>query len=37
VLVHAKAGKRLSRRIGTVGFLAREIPDQVPGILERLA
>jgi len=37
VLVHAMAGERLSRRVGTVGFLAREIPAQVPGILERLA
>lgn len=37
VLVHALAGERLSRRVGTVGFLAREIPAQVPGILERLA
>jgi ADP-dependent NAD(P)H-hydrate dehydratase len=36
VLVHAKAGERLSRTIGTIGFLAREIPPLVPGLLERL-
>lgn len=36
VLVHAKAGAQLSRTVGTVGFLAREIPGLVPGILERL-
>jgi ADP-dependent NAD(P)H-hydrate dehydratase len=34
--VHAKAGERLSRTIGTIGFLAREIPPLVPGLLERL-
>lgn len=37
VLVHARAGRHLSRTVGTVGFLAREIADRVPGILERLA
>ncbi|AGH76687.1 hypothetical protein XAC29_05900 [Xanthomonas axonopodis Xac29-1] len=37
VFVHAVAGKQLSRRIGTVGFLAREIPQEVPGILDRLS
>ncbi|KTF31390.1 NAD(P)H-hydrate dehydratase [Xanthomonas vesicatoria] len=37
VFVHAAAGKQLSKRIGTVGFLAREIPAEVPGILDRLA
>ncbi|WAT15653.1 NAD(P)H-hydrate dehydratase [Xanthomonas fragariae] len=37
VLVHATAGRQLSKRIGTVGFLAREIPLEVPGILDRLS
>ncbi|MEA9829787.1 NAD(P)H-hydrate dehydratase [Xanthomonas campestris pv. raphani] len=36
VFVHATAGKQLAKRIGTVGFLAREIPPEVPGILDRL-
>lgn len=33
VWLHGEAGARLSRTIGTVGFLAREIPDVVPGLL----
>ncbi|MCC8538228.1 NAD(P)H-hydrate dehydratase [Xanthomonas axonopodis pv. poinsettiicola] len=37
VFVHAAAGKRLAGRIGTVGFLAREIPLEVPGIVDRLS
>ncbi|RYE97409.1 MAG: NAD(P)H-hydrate dehydratase [Oxalobacteraceae bacterium] len=37
VFVHAAAGKQLSKRIGTVGFLARELGVEVPGILDRLA
>ncbi|KOR45830.1 hypothetical protein ADT25_07320 [Xanthomonas oryzae] len=37
VFVHAAAGKQLSNRIGTVGFLAREIPYKAPGILDRLS
>ncbi|KAB7765644.1 NAD(P)H-hydrate dehydratase [Xanthomonas maliensis] len=37
VYVHASAGKQLARRIGTVGFLAREIPAEVPGIVGRLS
>ncbi|MBV6803385.1 MULTISPECIES: NAD(P)H-hydrate dehydratase [Xanthomonas] len=37
VFVHAAAGKQLAKRIGTVGFLAREIPPEVPGILDRLS
>jgi hydroxyethylthiazole kinase-like uncharacterized protein yjeF len=34
VYVHAEAGQRLTLRTGSVGFLAREIPDEVPRILE---
>ncbi|CAD7720908.1 ADP-dependent (S)-NAD(P)H-hydrate dehydratase [Xanthomonas hydrangeae] len=37
VLVHAAAGRQLAKRIGTVGFLARELGAEVPGILDRLA
>ncbi|MBB2961344.1 NAD(P)H-hydrate dehydratase [Methylobacterium sp. R2-1] len=33
VYLHGEAGRRLSERVGPVGFLAREIPDEVPAIL----
>jgi hydroxyethylthiazole kinase-like uncharacterized protein yjeF len=33
VWCHGEAGRRLAERIGTLGFLAREIPNEVPGIL----
>ena len=33
VWLHAEAGRLLSRRVGRVGFLAREIPDLIPGLL----
>lgn len=33
VTLHGEAGRRLARTIGPVGFLAREIPDEVPAIL----
>ncbi|UUR06991.1 NAD(P)H-hydrate dehydratase [Sphingomonas glaciei] len=33
VWCHGEAGRRLGERIGTLGFLAREIPGEVPGIL----
>ncbi|MBD9368621.1 NAD(P)H-hydrate dehydratase [Xanthomonas sp. XNM01] len=36
VVVHAQAGRALARSVGSLGFLAREIPPQVPGILDRL-
>lgn len=34
VSLHARAGDRLAKRIGPLGFLAREIPDELPAILE---
>ncbi|WP_244493711.1 NAD(P)H-hydrate dehydratase [Aureimonas sp. AU4] len=34
VFLHAEAGRRLARRIGTVGFLARELLDELPLALE---
>ncbi|MBB3780500.1 hydroxyethylthiazole kinase-like uncharacterized protein yjeF [Xanthomonas campestris] len=37
VFVHAAAGRQLAKRIGPVGFLARELGLEVPGILDRLA
>ncbi len=33
VYVHGEAGRRLARRYGGIGFLAREIPDEIPGLL----
>ncbi|HUQ19241.1 MAG TPA: NAD(P)H-hydrate dehydratase [Gemmatimonadaceae bacterium] len=36
VFIHGEAGQRLAKRVGQVGFLAREIPDEVPAILESL-
>ncbi|NJC04530.1 hydroxyethylthiazole kinase-like uncharacterized protein yjeF [Sphingomonas kaistensis] len=33
VWCHGEAGRRLGEKIGTLGFLAREIPGEVPGIL----
>ena len=35
--LHGEAGERLAGRVGTVGFLAREIPAEVPAILNSLA
>lgn len=36
VFVHAEAGRELERSTGSLGFLAREIPTPVPGILDRI-
>jgi ADP-dependent NAD(P)H-hydrate dehydratase len=35
VLLHGEAGEELSRKIGPAGFLAREIPDEIPALLAR--
>jgi len=35
VLLHGEAGEALSKRVGPVGFLAREIPDEIPALLAR--
>lgn len=35
VLLHGEAGEILSRKVGPVGFLAREIPDEIPALLVR--
>jgi hydroxyethylthiazole kinase-like uncharacterized protein yjeF len=37
VRLHAMAGERLSRRIGPLGFLARELAAEVPAIMAALA
>ncbi|HET7708974.1 MAG TPA: NAD(P)H-hydrate dehydratase [Sphingomicrobium sp.] len=33
VLLHGEAGERLARHVGPIGFLAREIADELPGLL----
>jgi len=35
VLLHGEAGEALTKKVGPVGFLAREIPDQIPALLPR--
>jgi NAD(P)H-hydrate repair Nnr-like enzyme with NAD(P)H-hydrate dehydratase domain len=37
VALHARAGRALAERVGTVGFLARELSAQVPGLMRALA
>jgi hydroxyethylthiazole kinase-like uncharacterized protein yjeF len=37
VHVHGLAGERLGRRIGPLGFLAREVLDELPGLLRQLS
>jgi NAD(P)H-hydrate repair Nnr-like enzyme with NAD(P)H-hydrate dehydratase domain len=34
VYLHGEAGRRLAKRIGRIGFLARELLDEVPGLME---
>ena len=34
--LHARAGDRLAARVGSLGFLARELPDEVPAVLREL-
>ena len=34
VVLHALAGQRLAQRIGAIGFLARELADAIPALLE---
>ena len=33
VYLHGEAGRRLGERVGTLGYLAREIPAEVPGLI----
>jgi ADP-dependent NAD(P)H-hydrate dehydratase len=37
VVLHAQAGERLATRLGKLGYLARELADQVPALLEQAA
>ncbi|MBW6424907.1 NAD(P)H-hydrate dehydratase [Rhizobium sp. XQZ8] len=36
VFLHGEAGAQLSETVGPLGFLAREIPDRIPGLLSGL-
>jgi len=36
VALHGFAGRRLAEKMGTIGYLAREIPRQVPPLMHRL-
>lgn len=35
--LHATTGDRLARRVGPVGYLARELPGELPGLLAELS
>ena len=35
VWLHGEAGAALSRKVGPLGFLARQIPDEIPSLLPR--
>ena len=37
VALHARAGDNLAKRIGPIGYLAREITDEIPGLLDKFA
>ncbi|MCC2972155.1 NAD(P)H-hydrate dehydratase [Massilia sp. IC2-476] len=37
VALHARAGERLAERMGTLGYLAREISHEIPALLEQVA
>jgi hydroxyethylthiazole kinase-like uncharacterized protein yjeF len=37
VHLHALAGERLSRRVGLLGFLARELPAEIPPLMSELS
>jgi ADP-dependent NAD(P)H-hydrate dehydratase len=37
VALHARAGRALAERLGTIGYLAGELPGEVPALLQKLA
>jgi ADP-dependent NAD(P)H-hydrate dehydratase len=37
VALHAQAGERLGKQFGQLGYLAREIPGEIPFLLEQIA
>ena len=36
VHLHAEAGRRLASAIGSLGYLARELPGEIPALLDAL-
>jgi hydroxyethylthiazole kinase-like uncharacterized protein yjeF len=36
VALHAHAGRALAERLGPLGYLARELPGEIPGLLQKL-
>ena len=36
VVLHAMAGRELARRLGPLGYLARELPGEIPRLMRRL-
>ena len=37
VALHARAGERLSERFGPIGYLASELPAEIPRLMQQLA
>jgi hydroxyethylthiazole kinase-like uncharacterized protein yjeF len=37
VALHARAGELLAERFGILGYLARELPDEIPALMEHFA
>jgi len=37
IALHACAGRALAERVGPIGYLARELPAEIPALLEQLA
>jgi len=37
VYLHGEAGNRLARRVGPIGFLARELCGEIPAIMKALS
>lgn len=37
VFLHARAGDRLAKRMGTLGFLARELLAEIPALMMQLS
>jgi hydroxyethylthiazole kinase-like uncharacterized protein yjeF len=35
--LHGRAGERLTRKVGRLGFLARELPAQVPAVVDEIS
>jgi NAD(P)H-hydrate repair Nnr-like enzyme with NAD(P)H-hydrate dehydratase domain len=36
VFLHGEAGSQLAKKVGSLGFLAREIPDLIPKLMIQL-